>query len=157
MKLKDSVSNAKYHAFRLIRYRDRSEKEMSERLLLKGFSQKTVSDTIKALKESGLIDDISLAGSLEEIAKDVKFLGNLGTEFFLKKRGISDTVIAEMSISASDELERAVNLSLKKRKSLAGYPLKEQIKKMRGLLGRRGYSFDTINRVINTIRKERGD
>lgn len=130
---------------------------MSERLLLKGFSQKTVSDTIKILKNEGFINDRSLAVSLEEIAKEVKYLGNRGTEFFLKRRGIRDEVIGEMSISAADESERALKLVAKKRRSLSGYSFKEQIKKVRGILERRGYSFETINRVIHSMHKEQYD
>ena len=152
--MKDSVSNARNHALRLIRYRDRSEKELSDRLTQKGFSPGTVSETIELFKSAGLVDDPSLAHLLEDIAKNVKSLGNMGTEFFLKKRGISENIIADMTISDSDELERAMSFIEKKSRSLSHYPLKAQIRKIKGLLLRRGYAYDTVNRVIAELRKE---
>ncbi|MEE9523646.1 MAG: RecX family transcriptional regulator [Thermodesulfovibrionales bacterium] len=152
--MKDSVSNAKNHALRLIRYRDRSEKELSDRLKQKGFSSGTVSEMIELLKSAGLVNDPSLANSLEDIAKNVKFLGNMGTEFFLKKRGISENIISEMSISDTNEFERAINFIEKKSRSLSHYSLKAQVRKIKGLLLRRGYAFETVNRVIAEFRKE---
>ncbi len=152
--MKDSVSNARNHALRLIRYRDRSEKELSDRLTQKGFSRSTVSETIELLKRAGLVDDTSLAYLLADIAKNVKSLGNMGTEFFLKKRGISENIISEISISDSDEFERAINFIEKKSRSLSHYPLKAQISKIKGLLIRRGYAFETVKRVIAEFRKE---
>ncbi|GBE31879.1 regulatory protein RecX [bacterium BMS3Bbin05] len=152
--MKDSVSNAKTHALRLIRYRGRSEKELTDRLALKGFSDSIVSETIKLLKKAGLINDPYLACSLTEIAKDVKLLGNRGVEYFLKKRGISKDIISGISIDGSEELERAKKLIAGKDKSISNYPLEKQILKIKGILLRRGYAFDTINRVINDLRKE---
>jgi regulatory protein len=153
--LKDSVSNAKNHALRLIRYRDRSEKELSERLTQKGFSQNTVTETIDLLKRAGLVDDTSLARSLEDIAKNVKSLGDMGAKFFLKKRGISDNIIAEMTISDGDEFERALKFIKKKSISFFHYPLEIQARKIKGFLLRRGYSYETVNKVLVEFRNEK--
>lgn len=153
--MKDSATEAKNHALRLIRYRGRSEKELSDRLSDKGFSQRTISETITGLKESGIVDDQSLAVSLDEIAKNVKFLGNRGTAYFLRRRGFSELTISELDLDDNDELERAIRFTDKKMRVLGRYSLKDRIKRIRGMLLRRGYSYETISEVTARLRKGR--
>jgi regulatory protein len=146
--LKDSINDARQFALRLIRYRDRSEKEITERLKLKGFPDATVSATVQILKNSGLVDDASLAKSLEEIAKNIRLLGDRGISRFLKTRGINEDLIPRESLSCTDELERALKLSRKKMKILTQYTDEVRIKKLTGYLMRKGYSPDTIKKSI---------
>ncbi|MGE5894415.1 MAG: regulatory protein RecX [bacterium] len=149
--MSDSANDAKQYAFRLLRYRDRSEQELSERLRRKGFPEETVSRTIGFLKEASLVNDRALAKSLDEIARNVRLLGDRGVRQFLKSRGISDELVPEPPSSALDEFERALTLTKRRAKSLEGYPTKIRMRKLRGYLMRRGYSFPTVRKVMNRV------
>lgn len=151
--MKDSVANAKHYALKLLHYRDRSEKELRERLKLKGFSDNTTHHIIEELKDSGLIDDSSLARSLEEAARNQKMLGNRGVEYFLKKRGIHQNVISELFIHDSEEIQRAMQLISLKMRMFKHLPPDKRTNKIRGFLMRRGYSFETIKRVLSQLDK----
>jgi SOS response regulatory protein OraA/RecX len=89
-----------------------------------------------------------LAKSLEEIAKNVRLLGDRGIGRFLKTRGINEDLIPRGSLSGADELERALKLSRKKMKILTQYTDEVRIKKLTGYLMRKGYSPDTIKKSI---------
>ncbi len=60
--LQDTVAAALRSAYYLLRYRDRSEREMRERLARKGYSEPVVDATVLQLKEAGFLDDLRLAG-----------------------------------------------------------------------------------------------
>lgn len=152
-KLRDSETSARQYALKLIRYRGRSEKELTDRLIQKGFSNSNIVVTIDRLKDSGLVDDSSLAASLDEIAKNVKLLGNRGTIYFLKKRGISDGIISQIRSDEDDEVKRAKKFVSKKSRTLSAYTPVERAKKIRGMLLRRGYSHDTVREIVKALRE----
>ncbi|MEK7712781.1 MAG: RecX family transcriptional regulator, partial [Nitrospirota bacterium] len=52
------------YAYRLLSYRDRSEKELTNKLKWKGFSEEIIQQTINHLSEKGFINDTALALSL---------------------------------------------------------------------------------------------
>ena len=149
--MRDSVNSARRHALRLLKYRGRSERELSERLALKGFPPHVISETVRALREAGLVDDVSLARSLKEIAEDVKLLGRRGVVHFLRKRGIDESLIEELGCEDSDEFDRALRLVERKRGFLQGHPPEKQAKRIEGFLMRRGYSFETVRRVVREL------
>jgi len=152
--LSDSEADkAKRFALKLIRYRDRSEAELTKRLQIKGFPDQIIHRTIEFLKETGLVNDTALARTLTDIAINVRLLGNKGVGFFLRSRGISDDDFPSEAPGAPDEIERALTLYRKKSKSLSSLPDTEKKKKMRGYLLRKGYSAESVNKVLRTLFK----
>lgn len=147
------ADKAKRFALKLIRYRDRSEAELTKRLKIKGFPDQIVHRTIQFLKESGLVNDTALARTLMDIAINVRLLGNKGVLFFLRSRGIRAEDFPSEALGAPDEIERALMLYGKKSKSLSSLPDAEKRKKMRGYLLRKGYSSESVNRVLRTLFK----
>lgn len=106
---------------------------------------------MEALKESGLVNDLTLARSLTDIAMNVRLLGNKGIVFFLRSRGISDKDLPIENPNGPDELERALILYRKKSKFLSFLPEIDKKKKLRSFLLRRGYTSETVNEVIKTL------
>ena len=153
----DSQSKAKQYAFKLLSYRGRSEKELKERLIKKGISRTVVSSTIHDLKRLGLIDDRSLAETLKRDALTRKLLSQQGTSRFLYQRGIPLKIINQLL--ANDEridIENAQRLVSRKLKNMKNYSSLDVKRKLYGFLARRGYSSDTIRRVLkeNIIQEE---
>ncbi len=148
----DSHGKAKKYAFKLLSYRGRSEKELKERLIKKGISKAVASSTIQDLKRLGLIDDRSLAETLKREALSRKLLSQQGAIRFLHHRGIPHEVINQ--VLNNDEIidiKNARRLVSKKIKNLRNYSSLPVKKKLYGLLARRGYSSDTIRKVLKEI------
>ena len=153
----DSHGKAKKYAFKLLSYRGRSEKELKERLIKKGISKTVASSIVQDLKRLGLIDDRSLAETLKREALSRKLLSHQGAIKFLNHRGIPHEIITQ--ILDNDEIidiENARRLISKKIKNLGNHSSLPVKKKLYGLLARRGYSSDTIRKVLkeNTFQEE---
>jgi len=151
--LRGSRADAKTCALKLLGYRSRSKKEMLERLKRKGFSSEQINDTIRFLEKSGLISDESLASELLRYSTERKPLGKKGIEAFLARRGIDKELIGRtLSTHTKDMEEESARILLeKKAKSLRNCP--EDIAKRRlwGILRRRGFSMDVINRAVKSV------
>ena len=145
----DSQSKAKKYAFKLLSYRGRSEKELKERLVKKGIRKAVASSTVQDLKRLGLIDDRSLAETLKREAFSRKFLSQQGAIRFLHQRGIPHDLINDaLNGDQMIDIYTARKLVHKKIKNLRNYSSSHVKKKLYGHLARRGYSSDTIRKVL---------
>ncbi len=142
------------YALKLLSYRSRSRKEMLERLKKKGFDNKQINNTMEFLEDTDLIKDEVLVTELFRYAIEKKYLGRKGIEMFLSMRGINRELIDETVLTHTRQMEREAALKLVKKKSrpLKNYP--EYIVKRRlwGILERRGFSTDTINTALKSMR-----
>ena len=137
------------YAYRLLSYRDRSGKELTDKLKWKGFSVEAIQQTINHLSEKGFINDTALALYLRRIAEDTRLLGNRGVRIFLHRRGISEELIKDVfTDNDPDEIIRANKAVSKKLKTIENYSVEEIKKKIWRFLVRKGYSFDTINKIL---------
>ncbi len=143
------------YAYRLLSYRDRSEKELRGRFQKKGFSEDDIESVISRLREKGFINDRSLALSLKKSAEDVKLLGTMGTRWFLHRRGIAENIIDDVvEENESEESERAYRLVEKKMRSMQRFSADEVKKKLWRFLMSKGYSFDTIRKTLKSFKME---
>ncbi len=141
------------YAYRLLSYRDRSEKELRERLRRKGFSEETIQHVISHLNEKGFINDEKLALSLKRVAEEVKLLGTQGIRLFLQRRGLSERIADNvLEDNDSDEVTRAKKLVDKKLRTMGNYSDEEIKKKIWRTMVRKGYSFDTIKQIIKEFK-----
>lgn len=148
----DPVLNA---ALRLLSYRWRSEKEMTERLRMKGFGDPAINGVILRLKSGGFLDDRRLASSLKTYAGESKHLGILGIRRFLAGRGVPRDIIKEVTgdIEEEESARRLVEKKLAtwRRESSSGLHAQltpGMIRKLYGILSRRGYLAETIRRTL---------
>ncbi len=142
------LPDIKSYALRLLGIRDRSEYELRIKLQDKGYDPEMISGTIDQLKDAGFIDDRKTAESIIRYCKEGKLLGENGTKHYLKKRGIPEEIIAQMTTSAGEQIENAKILISKREKYLKKLPLKVKINRLYGQLQRKGYGNEIINRVI---------
>lgn len=145
----DFQNKAKEYAFKLLSYRGRSEKELKERLIKKGFSKALVSSTVKNLKDLGLINDSSLAETLKREALSIKLLSQKGARNFLYSRGIPHEIINQvLDYNEAVDINNARRLVDKKINTLKNYSPLIIKKRLYGLLARRGYPSDIILKVL---------
>ena len=149
------IAEAKSYALKLLGYRSRSEKEMTERLKKKGFDGTVINSVVKFLKDTGLIKDEALAAELLNSSLRNKYLGKRGIKSFLYSRGIRKDLIAETlsSLSEDAEKETALRLAGRKMKILRRYPQDIVKRRLGGMLQRRGFSADIINEVIKSFNR----
>ena len=154
LKLKGSPAEAKAYALKLLSYRARSRKELHERLRGKGFDSSRIKETIESLEDAGLINDEDLAPELLRYSVEYKSFGKKGIRTFLTKRGIGRDLIDEVLSNHSPEIDEktAVGFVERKLENLKNYPEDIKRQKLRGMLRRRGFSWEVINRVVNSMR-----
>jgi len=143
------ADKARQYALKLLCYRGRSEKELSERLIKKGFPETVIFSAIKYLRHIGLIDDMSLADSLRREALTIKLLGYHGARRFMLHRGIPQHIVdVALNSYEKKDIENAQKLVDKKYSKLEHYPPEKVKRRVYNLLLRKGYSYDTIKTVM---------
>lgn len=146
----DNIQNALRHAFRLLGYRDRSEKEMYEKLARKGFSENIAEEAVTYLKDKGFIDDRRFAEILKKDAVERKRLGKRGTRHYLINKGIADDIVDDVLGNDDDYLDAAKSLVERKLRNVKDYDEETIKRRLWGMLSRRGFSYDTINKVLKS-------
>lgn len=144
----DDLQKALQYAFLLLRYRDRSEREIIQRLQRKGFDAETSNQACGYLKEKGFVDDARFAGYLKRTAVEQKHLGRKGVVYFLLSKGISREIIDGISGDEDEYLETARIYAGKKIKQLEGLDRVAVKKRLWAALARKGYSPEIISRAL---------
>lgn len=148
------LEGALRYAFRLLSYRDRSLKELYDRITGRGFSDNIANEAIDRLKDSGIVDDRKFAETLKRYAIDRKHLGRKGTFHYITGKGISKEIAEEISGDESDYIETAERLVEKKLKLMSTIDIMVKKRRLYGLLLRRGFSYDVADRIIREKLKE---
>ncbi|MBI3592250.1 MAG: regulatory protein RecX [Nitrospirae bacterium] len=147
----DSFKNALKYALKLLGYRDRSGKEMQEKLAKKGFSEKVAEETLDFLKEKEFIDDKRLAEILKRDALERKHLGARGVRNYLLRRGIARDIADAFSGKEEDYVDAARKLVEKKMRYMKNSDEETIKRRLWGLLARRGFSSETIRDAIKFL------
>jgi regulatory protein len=149
-------------ALKLLSFRPRSKKEIQGRLeqlaIKKGISSKLVQKAIYDLEEKRLIDDKEFIKWWITQRETFRPKGQRLIKMELRNKGIEtktiDEVFEEKNKSGSNEFELALTLAQKRYQKFANLPKEELKSKLAALLGRRGFNWDTIYEVIDTILKK---
>jgi len=126
---------------------------MLEWLKRKGFDSGQVTGVITFLENAGLINDKALASDLLAYSMERKYLGKKGIRMFLMKRGIERELIDKTLSTLSPDMEDRTALALveKKMETLGNVPRDVVKRRLWGMLQRRGFPFEVINRAVNAI------
>jgi regulatory protein len=144
------ILTARQYALKLLSYRGRSEKEISDRLKRKGFRADVIAETIGSLKQSGLVDDSALAENLKREAFSTKMLSRYGAKQYLLGRGIPPDLIEILhGFDETTEIENAKRIVRKKMKTLRNYEPEIIRRRMYNVLLRKGYAAGTIRKVLH--------
>lgn len=149
--VEDDFRGALSYAFRLLGYRDRSRKELLDKLILKGFSKAAAEATAAYLEERGFIDDRRLAEILKREAVEKKHYGKRGVRGYLMKKGIAGELIDRVSGDDDDYIDSARKLAEKKLRHMRDCGPEAARRKLWSLLERRGFSSDNIRTVIRSL------
>jgi regulatory protein len=135
-------------ALKLLSFRSRSLREMSDRLKQRGFNPAVIDRTKQRLTELGLLDDLHFAQAL---ARDRLGLGRKGKRQIyadLRKKGVPKPLIETALAQAGDEEAAARALLAKVGRRYAGLAPRERYRKLHDLLLRRGFSFNVVSQAL---------
>ncbi|MEV3964959.1 recombination regulator RecX [Nocardia sp. NPDC050193] len=147
------IEQAKEAALRLLAVRARSRAELAQRLPAKGYPLEVTEQVLDRLAEVGLIDDADFARQWVRQRHGFSGKGRRALEQELRRKGVSqeDSAAALDTVTDDDEYERATELVRRKLRSLpAGLDREKAIRRLVGMLARRGYGHSVAFAVVKS-------
>jgi regulatory protein len=144
----EQLNQARNYAFLLLSYKARTTAELEKRLTRKGFPPDIVDATIKRLAELKMVDDAGFARQFVEDRVNIGHRGRLRIRAELAKRGVERAHIDSALKEAPDEVAAAREVADKYRSRNRRLEPAILRRRLYGFLARRGFTPDTISRVI---------
>lgn len=148
-----NFTQARNYAFYLLKFTNRSQQEIRERLTKKKYSQSIIAQTIQYLEDIHCIDDRQFAREWIK-ARLHKPFGLKRISFELHQKGIDNTIIREeLSNAKANFPEEEIAIALSKKIASKYKGLKRDRLKPRvfGYLSRRGFSSEVIEKAIGQL------
>ncbi|MFB0509544.1 MAG: regulatory protein RecX, partial [bacterium] len=139
------------YAFRLLSYRSRSQKEISERLRNRGYPEPVINTIIEELKNTGLIDDKKFAIMFAQDRLNFAKKGKRIIFAELLRKGVPKPDVEEALKKINDETAVAKKLIEKYKKRYTRLEPDKRRKKLYDLLLRRGFSFKVVEEIMEEI------
>ncbi|WP_297427630.1 recombination regulator RecX [Clostridium sp.] len=150
---KDSLVRCKEAGLRIIERTYKTEKELREKLKLKGYEDNAVDYCIDFLKKYNYINDTNYSKAF--INDKLNSMGSQKIRYALIQKGISREIIDEELTNLSTENEENVAFNIGKKKYNAIIKNETDEYKISGKLYRylisKGYSIDITNSVVKEI------
>lgn len=137
---------AKERVVFLLKASDKTEKELRKKLKEGYYPQEAIDHAITAVKNYHYIDDERYARQYVVNGACKKSRRQLSYE--LQKKGIEQELIADLMEECPIEEEQQIRDFLRKRRYDGENASKEEKKKVMAALGRKGFSYETIIKVI---------
>jgi regulatory protein len=151
----DQYFRGKDKAIRLLALSPRSRWEIKRALDGIGLTQAIRDGVLLDLEERGLIDDVRFAREFVRNQIELKFMGPHRLRFTLKKRGVSASIVDDvLSSEVTDQGQEAAAWRLVRKKIGAKQPNDSDIRRLSGMLRRKGLDYEIINRVLYRLLEE---
>ncbi|MDT7727798.1 MAG: regulatory protein [Actinomycetota bacterium] len=150
---------AKEICYDLLAVRPRSQDELRQTLRRKGFDDETTETLLGKLDKAGLVDDAAFAEEWVRARHTYKGLSRSALVLELKRKGVDSEIAVQAASEVDKESEeaRARELVRKKLRSLgAGVDEQTAIRRLLGMLGRKGYPQGLSYAVIREELREFG-
>ncbi|WP_127836328.1 recombination regulator RecX [Clostridium prolinivorans] len=149
----DNYLKCKETALKIVEKSYKTEKEMIDKLKLKGYDDKTIDKVINFLINYSFLNDENY---VEMYIKDkIKTEGKNKIRYSLLKKGISEEIIENKinDIDTSLEIDNALKLAKKKYTILIKTEKdnKKIYKKLGDFLLRKGYTFEETKQILNKV------
>lgn len=140
--------SAKDYAAKLLSFCDRSEKEIREKILKKGYSETECEEAIAFCREYGYIDDNRYAQHFVHDAVELKKLGKARIKMELRQKGIDEEAAIEALDAIGDEREM-LKSEMQRRFGNLDFTDKKVKNKVFGYFARRGFKPRDILYAMN--------
>jgi len=147
----------------LLTQRARSRAELADRLRSRNVPDDVAGRVLDRLAEVGLVDDRSFAADFVQAKRAERGLSARELSRQLRAKGVGEDAIDTALADLDEQAERATARRLAERKlrSMSGLDTPVQIRRLAGLLARKGYSpglaFQVVREVVGEAANEHVD
>jgi regulatory protein len=136
----------------------RTRGQLEDALRRRGIPDEAAATVLERLAETGLIDDAAFARAWVESRHYRRGLSRRTLSAELHRRGVDDEDVREAveTLSPEQEIATAKALAEKKLKGTRGQPADARVRRVAGMLARKGYPPGLAFRVIREAMEQEG-
>ncbi len=146
----EQFEDARERALRYLEVRPRSEQEIRQQLLKKGFSDDIIAQVIARLEESNLLGDRDFAKFWVENREGFKPRSKRALQYELRQKGVSSEEITR-AVQKVDERASAYRAAQSKALRWKELEPQEFREKLTGLLARRGFDYTVTRETVKRL------
>jgi regulatory protein len=154
----DPESVARLICLRLLTAAPRTRAQLADALRRRGVPDNAAASVLARFAEVGLIDDAMFASTWVESRHAGRGLGRRALAAELNQRGVerADVQAAVDQLSPETELATARALVERKLASSVGQPAEVRVRRLAGMLARKGYAYGLAYRVVREALEQAG-
>ncbi|MGK5728729.1 recombination regulator RecX [Streptomyces sp. URMC 124] len=144
---------------RLLTGTPRTRKQLADALAKRGIPDEVAEEVLSRFEDVGLIDDAAFAGAWVESRHHGRGLARRALARELRTKGVDSAVIEEAvgQLDAEQEEHTARELVERKLRSTRGLDREKRLRRLAGMLARKGYSEGLALRVVRRALEEEGE
>ncbi len=156
--VRDPEEQARQLCLRLLTGRPRTRAQLAEAMQRRGIPDAAAAAVLARFAEVGLIDDAAFARAWVESRHHGRGLARRALSAELKQRGVDgqDISAAVSALDPADEIATARRLVAKGLAASRGKPLPTRVRRLVGLLARKGYPAPIAYRVVREALDQEG-
>lgn len=140
-------------ALALLEFRDRTERELRQKLKEREYSAEEINETVLFLKEYRYLDDEAYADRYIRSCAARKSRRQIRAD--LERKGVSREIIDLQLQEKTVDEDSQIRKLLQKKGYVPGKRLEPaEYRRIMGALGRRGFSGETIRKAMESMREE---
>lgn len=156
---RDPVEQARNICLRLLTGTPRTRKQLADALRKREIPDEVAEEVLSRFEEVGLIDDAAFAGAWVESRHHGRGLARRALVRELRTKGVDGAVIDEAvgQLDSEQEEETARELVARKLRSTRGLDRDKRLRRLAGMLARKGYGEGMALRVVRRALEEEGE
>ncbi|MBW3646886.1 MAG: recombination regulator RecX [Actinobacteria bacterium] len=155
----DPVDVARQICLHQLEHAPRTRAELATALRKKGISDEVAEQVLGRFADVGMIDDAEFAQLWVSSRQRSKGLAGRALSQELRRKGVDDASIADALATIEPEAESATARALVDRKlrTTAGLPTDVRVRRLAGMLARKGYPSGVAFRVVREALSQEGE
>ncbi|MGW8333212.1 recombination regulator RecX, partial [Streptomyces sp. NPDC055897] len=155
----DPAERARAICLRLLTGTPRTRKQLADALKKREIPDEVAEEVLSRFEEVGLINDAAFADAWVESRHHGRGLARRALARELRTKGVDTTVIDEAvgQLDSDQEEDRARELVARKLRSTRGLDRDRRLRRLAGMLARKGYPEGMALRVVRQALQEEGD
>jgi regulatory protein len=149
----DPESVARSIGLRLLDSQPRTRSELATAMAKRGVPPAAATAVLDRFVEVGLVDDTAFAQAWVQSRHRGRGLARRALASELRRRGVADDIAADAlsQVSTDDEAAAAEALVRRRLRSMSGLPADVQLRRLVGMLNRRGFGGSTAFAVAKRV------
>lgn len=156
---KDPLEQARAVCLRLLTGTPRTRQQLADALRKREIPDEAAEEVLSRFEEAGLIDDVAFADAWVESRHHSRGLARRALARELRTKGVDAQVVEEAvgQLDPEQEEETARALVERKLRSTRGLDREKRIRRLAGMLARKGYGEGLALRVVRQALEDEGD